>query len=187
MVKQFKIFVLLILITSCTSQKKTDVHIELTNTDAHMELTNKVLEREILEYSKYIDSITTTRPYILLVNISEVNDSTVQYHISCDIDGGIVKMRPYHFICKVGNKNVFFTLGAKALNENSGFFKMKENAYADFLRKYFPHEYETYKKLKTAKKGEFVKVTIVCFEPETCFLTFVNGKLVTKYMTTNFS
>lgn len=187
MLKQFKIFVLLILMISCTSQKKTDVNIELTNTDANMELTNKVLEREILEYSKYIDSMTTIRPYILLVNISEINDSTVQYHISCDIDGSSVEMWPYHFICKAGNKNVFFTLGAKALNEKAGFFKMKESAYADFLRKYFPRQYETYKKLKTAKKGAFVEVTIVCFEPETCFLTFVNGKLVTKYMTTNFS
>jgi len=50
---------------------------------------------------------------------------------------------------------------------------MKESAYADFIKKYFPGDYKYYEE-------HTQKVPRTMYEPEMCYLTFVNDKLVKK-------
>ena len=70
-------------------------------------------------------------------------------------------------------EEIYFKHG---LNEDN-FFKLKQRAYEAFMKKYFPKQYETYLKIL---HNEEVEIEGSFYDPELCYLTFVNGKLVGK-------
>lgn len=155
---------------SCTTEKKQN--------DVYLEINNKELEQQIIEYTEYTDSTTIIHPYVLNVYCLEINDSTNRYIIQGDIDPSIFKMIPYHFICKVGGRDVFFTMLSGIVKKDWGkrnFFNLKESAYVDFMKKYFPEDYKYYIENKEKK----VQIN---YEPNLCYLTFVQDKLVKKEM-----
>jgi len=150
--------------------------------ETYLELNNKVLEREIIKYDKYIDSIST-KSYVIHVNCIEKNDSLTRYVIGA-IDGtDILDMFPYHFICRVNNKDVFFTMhsGLVYMGKNRNFFKLKSSEIERIMKKYFPEEYATHLQNKEKeKRGEIYIRTVSVFEPEMYYLTFNQDKLIDK-------
>jgi len=162
------ILVLLLMVTamSCTMNNQSNDYLELNN---------KVLEQEIEGYAKYADSIFQ-ESHIINVCCLEVNYSTCQYVVDCVTDPEIIKKRPYHFVCKIGERDVFFTMLAGIVKKDSGnknFFNMDEKAYSGFIKRYFPGDYKYYKEGKQ-------KVPSIINDIEMCYLTFVNLKLVKK-------
>jgi len=161
-------------IVACSNKKEQN--------EAYLEINNKVLEKEIIEYDKFIDS-TFSDPYVIKVSCIEKNDSITRYVIGA-IDGtDILEMFPYHFICKINNKDVFFTMysGLVFGDKKHNFFKLKQNEIERIMKKYFPQEYSKYLINKEKKKkGEMYEVIMTTFEPNMYYLTFNRGKLINK-------
>ena len=171
--KLFLILTALILV-ACSKNKEKD--------ETYLELNNKDLEREIIKYDKFIDSICS-ESYVLQVNCIEKNDSITRYVIGA-IDGThILDMFPYHFICRVNNKDVFFTMysGLVLYGKTPNFFKLKSSEIERVMKKYFPKEYATHHKDKEKyKNDETYEVIESIFEPEMYYLTFNLNKLINK-------
>jgi hypothetical protein len=169
-----KIFFLtmLVLFSSC---KKAE------HDDTYLELNNKVLESEIIRYTQKTKAELKGEPFVISVYCKQINDSTARYVISPEITASLMENWPYSFICKVGGRDVFFVMGAGISFKNNfnggNFFKLKQRAYEDFMKKYFPKQYETYLKIL---HNEEVETTANFYDPELCYLTFVNEKLVSK-------
>nr|WP_320039405.1 hypothetical protein [uncultured Bacteroides sp.] len=157
---------LMLLTVSCTLNNQSNDYLELNN---------KVLEREIEGYAKYADSIFK-ESHIINVYCLEVNDSTSRYVVDCVTNPEIIKKWPYHFVCKIGERDVFFTMLAGIVKKDSGnknFFNMDEKAYGGFIKRYFPGDYKYY------KEG-MQKAPCNINDIEMYYLTFVNHKLVKK-------
>jgi RNA binding exosome subunit len=163
-----------LLLVACSKNKEKD--------ETYLELNNKDLEREIIKYDKFIDSICS-KSYVLQVNCIEKDDSITRYVIGA-IDGtDILDMFPYHFICRINNKDVFFTMrsGLVYFGKKQNFFNLKSNEIERVMKKYFPEEYsEHLKNVEKEKKGELTTVTMTIFEPEMYYLTFNRNKLINK-------
>nr|WP_320039407.1 hypothetical protein [uncultured Bacteroides sp.] len=157
---------LMLLTVSCTMNNQSNDYLVLNN---------KVLEREIEGYAKFVDP-QINEPYVISVFCSEVNDSTSRYIINFITDPEDIQMWPYHFVCKIGERDVFFTMLAgigKIGWKNNNFFYLKKEACDEFVKKYLPDDYKYYKKGTN-------KVPLVLYDTEMCYLTFVNDKLVKK-------
>jgi len=171
-----KLFLILttLLLVACSKNKEKD--------ETYLELNNKDLEREIIKYDKFIDSICS-ESYVIQVNCIEKNDSITRYVIGA-IDGtDILDMFPYHFICRINNKDVFFTMrsGLVSFGKKKNFFNLKSSEIERIMKKYFPKEYATHIKNKEKeKKGETYTVIESIFEPEMYYLTFNRNKLINK-------
>lgn len=161
-------------IVSCSNQKEGN--------ETYLEINNKVLEKEIIEYDKFIDS-TVSKPYVINVYCIEKNDSITRYVIGA-IDGlDILEIIPYHFICKINNKDVYFTMysGLVFGDKNHNFFKLKQTEIERIMKKHFPEEYSRYLINKEKeKKGEIYEIVMSTFEPEMYYLTFNRDKLIKK-------
>ena len=167
MAKKITLFLVLILFISCRQEKQSDIYLELNN---------KTLESEILKYTKLTVENNKNKPFVIRVYCLEINDSTTRYVINSEIDAQIFVSIPYHFVCKVGGQEVFFTMlaGISKYNWRKGvFFKLKESSYLKFMKKHFPEDYKLYVEKK--QKGYYI-----LNEPEMYYLTFINEKLVEK-------
>lgn len=160
---------ILICLFSCIEKNRTNVY--------YLEIDNKELEEQIISYTKIIKSENKNNSFIIRVFCIEVNDSTTRYIINGESDPTLIKMWPYHFICKVGNENVFFTMlsGIVRRRNEKNFFKLNKTSYLDFLKNYFPEDYKYQVK-------DIVKHSQLMYEPEMCYLTFMNNILVKKEM-----
>ena len=171
-----KIFWILtaLFLVACSKNKEKD--------ETYLELSNKDLEREIIKYDKFIDSICP-KSYVIHVNYIEKNDTITRYVIGA-LDGtDILDMFPYHFICRINNKDVFFTMRSANvyMGKNHNFFKLKSSEIERIMKKYFPEEYVTHLENKEKdRKGETYNVTMSIFEPEMYYLTFNRDKLINK-------
>jgi hypothetical protein len=163
-----------LLLVACSKNKEKD--------ETYLELNNKDLEREIIQYDMFIDSICS-KSYVIQVDCIEKDDSITRYVIGA-IDGThILEMFPYHFICKVNNKDVFFTMrsGLVYFGKKQNFFNLKSSEIERVMKKYFPDEYaEHIKNIEREKKGEPTTVSLTFFEPEMYYLTFNQNKLINK-------
>ena len=159
---------------SCSNRKVKDV--------TYLVINNKTLEKEIVESDNLIDSICD-KSYIIHVYCIEKNDSITRYVISA-IDGvDILEMFPYHFISKVNNKDILFTMysGLVKYSKSQNFFKLKDEEIQRIMKNDFPEEYETYLENKEKQKnGEHYTVSVSIFEPEMYYLTFNRDKLINK-------
>ena len=167
MAKKITLFLVLILFISCRQEKQSDIYLELNN---------KTLESEILKYTKITAKDNKNRPFVIRVFCLEINDSTTRYVIGSDIEASSFEFMPYHFVCKVGGQEVFFTMLAgisKYKWRKGNFFKLKESSYLKFMKKHFPEEYKIYVEKRQERVSD-------CYEPDMYYLTFVNGKLVKK-------
>ena len=163
-------FVVMFFVSSCITNDK--------GKNVYLDINNKVLEQQIIEYEKYTESKNKNRSYILRIYCSEINDSTYRYIIEGIIDPELIKMMTYHFKCKIGEHEVFFTMLAGIVKKDLGrrnFFKIKTTAFVDFMQNYFPNDYKYY----IENKGKEMQTI---YEPEMCYLTFVQDKLVKKEM-----
>ncbi|MBP1664111.1 MAG: hypothetical protein H6Q19_1251 [Bacteroidetes bacterium] len=172
--KLFWIFITLFLVACAKNKEKDEVYLELNN---------KELEREIIKYNNFIDSISD-RSYVLNVYCIEKSNSITRYVIGA-IDGtDILEMFPYHFICRINNNDVLFTMYSGLVNHDKekNFFKLKDEEMLRLMRKHFPIEYKTYLQNKEKeKKGETTyKHLGTIFEPEMYYLTFNKEKLIDK-------
>ena len=164
MAKQITLFLVLILLISCRQEKQSDIYLELNN---------KTLESEILKYTKTTAKEYKNQPFVIRVFCLEINDSTTRYVISSDIEASGFEFIPYHFVCKVGGQEVFFTMLAGINLGKGNFFKLKESSYLKFMKKHFPKDYKQYIEKQQEHVGAF-------HDPDMYYLTFVNGKLVKK-------
>lgn len=163
-----KIVVLLLMVSamSCTMNNQSNDYLELNN---------KVLEQEIEGYAKFVDP-QIDEPYVIRVFCFEVNDTTSRYVIHFITQPEDIQMCPYHFVCKIGERDVFFTMLAgvgKTGWKDNNFFYLKKEACDEFVKKYLPDDYKYYEKGTN-------KVPWVLYDTEMCYLTFVNDKLVKK-------
>jgi hypothetical protein len=166
MARQIVLFLVLVLVSSCKHEKQDYVYLELNN---------KELESEITKYIKFTE-VKENQPFIIQVFCMEVNDSTTRYVISSEIVPAMVKACPYHFVCKVAGRDIFFTMLAGISRYNwikGNFFKLKESSYLNFMQKNFPQDYKLY--IQKKHKGYEV-----LYEPDMYYLTFVNEKIVKK-------
>ena len=77
-----------------------------------------MLEDEIMAYTKIIESENKNESFVVNVYCTEINDSTNKYVINGIINPELIKMTPYHFICKIGERDVFFTMLAGIVKKN---------------------------------------------------------------------
>jgi len=169
----FWIFAILFLM-SCSNRKEKDV--------TYLVINNKTLEKEIVNYDRFIGSFCK-KSYVVHVYCIEKNDSITRYVISA-IDGvDILDMFPFHFISKVNNKDVLFTMysGLVKYSKNKNFFNLKDQEIQRVMKDNFPEEYKTYLENKEKQnKGEHYTVCLSIFEPEMYYLTFNRDKLIDK-------
>lgn len=163
-----------LLFVACSKNKEKD--------ETYLELNNKDFEREIIKYDKFIDSIYT-KSYVIQVYCIEKNDSITRYVIGAMNGADILDMFPYHFICRVNNKDVFFTMSSGLVNDGKdhNFFKLKSSEIERIMKKYFPEEYARHLENEEKKrKGKPTTVIVTIFEPEMYYLTFNRNKLINK-------
>lgn len=170
MVKKIFFFAVVYFTLSCSSEKK--------ESDIFLDINNKVLEREIIAYDQYTKSINKDKSYVICVNCLTINDSTSRYVIEGIISPSMIKHFPYNFKCKINNKVVFFRMIAGMVKNDwsrRNFFKIKEEAYLEFMEKYFPKDYRFFIKHKMTQLPD-------TYDEENCYLTFIHDKLVKKEM-----
>jgi len=170
MARKIIVFLVLLLFVSCTKEKQQNV--------TFLEINNNALNKQILDYIQMVKLHNKERPFIIRVFCLSINDSTTRYVISSDIEPDMIKKMPYHFVCKVGKQDVFFTMLAGIVRKDWGklnFFNLKNSEYKHFIKEHFPNDYEL--ALKKRQKDH-----ITLYEPEMCYLTFVYDKLVKKEM-----
>jgi hypothetical protein len=168
MVRNIYILILFLIFISC-SQNYTAEYLEISNSE---------LKSQIIEYVNHTDSLLVKTPYSIDVCCMNVNDSTTRYVISSNIDSKTLRMFPYHFICKVNGRDIYFVMLAGIVKKDWGkrnFFNLKTTTKIEYMRKNFPEEYRKYK--NKIDDGVFI-----LYEPEMCYLTFIEDKLVKKEM-----
>lgn len=178
MEKIIKFIVVIFLVVSCTTQKKEN--------DVYLLLNNDELKHEIIRYAEFTDSIENNKQRIIRVYFSQINDSTEQFVITSDIDASLLEDIPYHFVCKIGEREVFFTAVAGLVRKDWGkrnFFNLKEKTYIEVMKRYFPKEHKEYlEQIERIKRGETYSVLVRNYDPVNCYLTFVYDKLVNREM-----
>lgn len=157
---------LLILCFSCKNGNQNSEHI--------LEINNKELEQQIVNYIKVAQSENKGCPFIIRVYCLNINDSITRYVINSEVEPENMKIEPYHFICKIGGRDVFFTMVAGLVKKEWGkkhFFYLRENAYTNFCKSYFPADYKLL--VENKQKGY-----VILDEPEMYYLTFLYDKLI---------
>lgn len=162
------IFLFILLLTSCNQNRNVD----------YLEISNHELKSQIIDYIRHTDSSLVNEPYIINVCCMNINDSTTRYVISSDINTETLDMLPYHFVCKVNDRDIYFIMLAGIVKKDWGkrnFFQLKKATALEYMKKNFPEEYRMY--VKKIDDGIFIT-----YEPEMCYLTFIEDKLVKKEM-----
>lgn len=136
-----------------------------------------MLIAEIRAYTKFYKSIYNEKPFLINRYCIEVNHTTSRFVIDGKLEPEILKRNPYHFICKVDNCDVFFTMLSSLVQKDCGkrnFFALKENDYIKFIKEYLPGYY----------KDPTLEQVTYFDDLELFYLTFVNGELVKKEIRT---
>ena len=171
MVRTFKILLLILLFTSCKSNKN--------NENYYLEINNKELIKQIIEYKHFIESLNQANSFVLKIYCLELNDSVNKYVISKESSAFGFSNNSYNFKCKVEDFDVLFIMVSGLVNSpdygktNLNFFKVKQSIILEDIKKYFPEDYKYF-----MKNGNFPPPDI--FEPEILHLTFIRDKLVKK-------
>jgi len=171
MVRTFKILLLILLFTSCKSNKN--------NENYYLEINNKELIKQIIEYKHFIESLNQANSFVLKIYCLELNDSVNKYVISKESSAFGFLNNSYNFKCKVEDFDVLFIMVSGLVNSpdygktNLNFFKVKQSIILEDIKKYFPEDYKYF-----MKNGNFPPPDM--FEPEILHLTFIRGKLVKK-------
>lgn len=141
----------------------------------YLVLNNKALEREIMEYSKFVEQEHKNNEYVIHVYCKNINDSITRYVLNYNLDPGSLFPDRLSFICSVDGKDVFFTVMAAAPPFcRRNFFAVKDEAMAKIIRKNFPKYYNE----MINKKGQEQVFTIN--DGKLWFLTFLYDKLIGK-------
>lgn len=143
------------------------------------ELSNKELEREILEYTRIRKNLYGNDKFIVKVMYQNINDSMTYYKISHDRTTHGWTEQPFHFVCKVGGRDVLFT----KMSDGDGyqrkeFFNVKKDLKVKLMRKYFKDEYRYYR-----KGWRYPKYVDRTYQYN---LMFLNGKLIDKFVDDNW-
>lgn len=152
--------------------------------DEYLDLNNKDLEREIINYYNFCDSICKNGQFVVHVTCIDINDSITKYVIEGLVSADVLYWFPYHFKCKVDSHDTYFTMKAGLVldNKRNNLFTLKQSAIEQFMKKHFPDEYTSnYKKnkekyIRSAKDDEILGV----LQPRFYCLTFKNEKLIKK-------
>ena len=158
------ILFLTIALLSCEKRKETFPRIVIANVE---------LEKQIKDYQKYIrfeQPVPKDLDVTFHVMYSQVKDSFDRYVLYVEADPTTVKERPFHFVSRVKNKDVFFhSVGSRTQTDQvPNHFRLSERAYESFVRKYYPHGEYAYIKAKRT------------YAPKAFIIVFLNGKLIHK-------
>ena len=151
-----------LLFVSCNRTKEYDI-------DTLVELNNPILEKEIISYNKSIKSSMGQQSYLIDVFCKEINDSVQRYVISSVVSIKHLDDFPCHFVCKVRDIPVLFTMMAGRDNwnfKNKPFFRLNKKKRADMERSFFP--------------GKSNDSAFSIYDPANVYLTFCNNRLVGK-------
>ncbi len=133
----------------------------------YLEINNEELEREIIDFIEECKNISIKRDFTVSVHCKDLNDSIKRYTLLYEPQA---VLSCYHFICKVGDRDVLFYMNAGQDNSWQSFFEQKEFAWLDMMKRNFPDEYD-------ARKEERV-FPIMLYHGPNRYLTFLNGKLI---------
>ncbi len=159
----------LFLLLSCIQQEKGKMEI--------LEINNSELKKEISSFIQRLDT-TLEYKYVMWADCNEINDSVFEYLIYPNSTFGFLNVDPFHFVCSVDKRPVFFAM--KSLSRvgcESPFFKLKQEVVMDLIKREFPEEYNDLMKLKD---NELYLPFVHKEYPETLILVFTNGKLTEK-------
>lgn len=157
------------LLLACIQQEKGSIEL--------MKINNEVLETEISRFFQRLDT-TVEYNYVMWVDCDEINDTVYEYYAYPNSTFGFLEVDPFHFVCTVDNRPVFFAVkGLSGVGCESQFFKLKQEVIMDLIKREFPEEYiELIKK----KENELYLPNIPNEYPESLILIFTNGKLTGK-------
>ncbi len=142
-----------------------------------LEINNCELKKEISRFIQRLDT-TVEYKYVMWVDCNEINDTIFEYLIYPNPTFGFLDVDPFHFVCSVDKRPVFFAM--KSLSRvgcESPFFKLKQAVAMDLIKREFPEEHDDLMKLKD---NELYLPHIPNEYPETLILIFINGKLTKK-------
>lgn len=139
--------------------------------ECFLELNNKELEREITAFTEDKEKESGNRNFMVNVGCIDINDSIKRYILFYNSQGWVWRVSPFHFVCRVGGRDVLFTMVA-ANSYPEMLFDMDEWAYMYYLKKYYPQEYEAQRTGGTWSQS--------VYDGENYYLTFLNGKLIDK-------
>lgn len=77
-----------------------------------LELDNKELEREIIAFTKEKEKESGNRNFMVNVGCKDINDSIKRYILFYSSQGWSWRVSPFHFVCRVGGRDVMFTMVA---------------------------------------------------------------------------
>lgn len=75
-----------------------------------LELDNKELEREIIAFTKEKEQESGNRNFMVNVGCKDINDSIKRYILFYNSQGWSWRVSPFHFVCRVGGRDVMFTM-----------------------------------------------------------------------------
>lgn len=139
---------------------------------------NKELERQIINYKKYIctvDKKLIEEGYSITFHVfhRELNDSLDRFAIMPFIDPRIMEENPYQSIINIDGTDVFFHFAMfnNYRSNKTKYIRLSDKSYASITKKYYPKMYES------IKKYGYIYPEI-CYEQEILFLTFKNDLLI---------
>jgi hypothetical protein len=169
-IRLFTLFSLL-LINACIQKEKNEI--------GYMEIENDVLKTEIANFMQRLDS-TFKYKYVMWVDCRVINDTVLEYYAYPQITFGFLEVDPFHFVCSVNNRPVFFSIKSLSGSKNVNlFFKIRKVDVLDLIKHEFPEEYI---KMKEMKDNKLFLPSIHYDYPESLSLIFVTGKLTEKKM-----
>ena len=142
-----------------------------------LEINNIELKNEISHFIQRLDT-TVEYKYVLWVDCNEINDTVFEYSVYPNPTFGFLDVDPFHFVCSVDERLVFFAV--KGLSKGGGgnsFFKLKREVMLDLVKREFPKEYND---LISLTENEVYLPFIPNEYPETLILIFIKGKLIKK-------
>jgi hypothetical protein len=166
--KIFSLILLVFLFIACARETEKYVYLEIDN---------KELKNEIYGFIQKLDS-TVECNYVIWVELMELNDSVIQYLVYPNTTFAFLDIDPFHFICSVDNRPVFFVINnLSKVGYESPYFKLKSEVIMDLIKQNFPEEY---KEILKKKDDQLFLPNITNEYPETLRLIFTNGKLTEK-------
>lgn len=175
--KHLFIFIFCALLFSCGKKECNETVF------SYLTIKNESLKNEIKNFIAHINSINKNK-YVVTVRQKQFNDTLSAYKISYIEHASYFRDMPFHFVSKVENRNIYFTIAGLnqiVFSEHGGdsydFFSIPDETYLNFMKIEFPEQYEQYVNLPN---NDFFFPDIIDGYPEMWTLTFVKDHLIKK-------
>ena len=165
---------LLFFLTGCNAPQKEKEVYEYPK----IEINNKVLKDAIIEYQQKIFADNAKRiqrgdSAYVSVWFNDINDSITRCVIGPVVEYGDIKRVAPFVVAQVNGHDVFVTIWGKSILNRNRSFGISDETFMSLIKRYFPNRYREYQ-----RKGGFSNYYL--YEPEICYLTFLNDNLIDK-------